>query len=44
MSAIVQLYVRKVTSGQMTLDDVPIRWQEEVRKAIENGGGNGADN
>lgn len=36
MSAMVKLYVRKITEGTMTIDDVPVRWREEVREALEN--------
>ena len=31
----VQLYVKRIKAGLMTIDDVPIRWREEVRKALE---------
>lgn len=31
----VKIYVRKIKAGQMTIDEVPIRWREEVRKALE---------
>jgi len=30
-----RLYVRKIKKGEMTLEEVPIRWREEVRKALE---------
>lgn len=32
----VKLYVRKIKAGEMTLDEVPVRWREEVRKALED--------
>lgn len=35
MSKIVELYVRKIRAGEMTIDDVPARWREQVRKALE---------
>jgi len=43
-SAIVKLYVKKITSGAInettglpwTIEDVPERWREEVRKELEN--------
>jgi hypothetical protein len=35
MSKIVELYVRKIRAGEMTIDDVPARWREAVRKALE---------
>jgi hypothetical protein len=31
----VKIYVRKIKAGQMTIEEVPIRWREEVRKALE---------
>lgn len=31
----VKIYVRKIKAGEMTIDDVPLRWREEVRKALE---------
>ena len=35
MSAIVMLYVKKIRAGEMTLEDVPLRWREAVREALE---------
>lgn len=32
----VKLYVRKIKAGEMTLEQVPIRWREAVREALEN--------
>ena len=32
----VKLYVRKIRAGEMTLEQVPIRWREAVREALEN--------
>lgn len=32
----VKLYVRKILAGEMTLEQVPIRWREAVREALEN--------
>ena len=32
----VQLYVKRIRAGLMTIDDVPMRWKEEVRKALED--------
>lgn len=29
------LYVKRIRAGLMTVDDVPMRWREEVRKALE---------
>ncbi len=31
----VKLYVRKIKAGEMTLEEVPLRWREEVRKELE---------
>lgn len=31
----VALYVKRIKAGLMTLDDVPLRWREDVRKALE---------
>ena len=28
-------YVRKIRAGEMTLEDVPVRWREKVREALE---------
>lgn len=31
----VKLYVKRILEGQMTLDEVPTRWREAVREALE---------
>lgn len=31
----VKLYVKKIKAGQMTIDEVPEKWREAVRKALE---------
>lgn len=31
----VKLYVKKILAGEMTLEEVPARWREAVRKALE---------
>lgn len=31
----VKLYVKRIREGKMTLGDVPEKWREEVRKALE---------
>ena len=31
----VAIYVRWIKAGKMTIDDVPERWREEVRGALE---------
>ena len=30
----VNIYVRKIRAGQMTIDEVPLRWREAVREAL----------
>lgn len=32
----VNLYVKRIKAGLMTIEDVPPRWQEAVREALEN--------
>ena len=32
----VAIYVRRIREGKMTLDEVPLRWREAVREALEN--------
>lgn len=29
-----KIYVRKIKAGQMTIDDVPARWREEVERLL----------
>lgn len=31
----VNIYVRKIRAGQLTLEDVPLRWREAVAEALE---------
>lgn len=31
----VNIYVRKIKAGEMTLEEVPLRWREAVRKKLE---------
>ena len=33
----VKIYVRRIRAGEMTLEDVPARWREAVREALEKG-------
>ena len=33
----VNIYVRKIRAGELTIDDVPVRWREKVQEALENG-------
>ena len=30
----VKIYVRRIRAGEMTIEDVPVRWREAVRKAL----------
>lgn len=30
-----KIYVKKIKAGQMTLDEVPERWREEVRRMLD---------
>ena len=30
-----KIYYRRIIAGEMTLDDVPERWKEAVRKLLE---------
>ena len=32
--AMVKIYVRRIKAGEMTIEDVPVRWREQVRKAL----------
>lgn len=32
----VKIYVRRILAGEMTIDDVPSRWREAVREALDN--------
>lgn len=32
----VQIYVKRITEHKMTLDEVPERWRDAVREALEN--------
>ena len=34
----VAIYVRWIKAGRMLIDDVPQRWREEVREALEKEG------
>lgn len=31
----VKIYVRKIRNGDMTLEEVPMRWRDAVREALE---------
>ena len=30
----VKIYVRRIKAGEMTIDEVPLRWREAVRAAL----------
>ena len=32
----VAIYVRRIKAGLMTIEDVPERWREKVRQALED--------
>lgn len=32
----VKLYVQRILDGRMTIEEVPLKWREQVRKALEN--------
>lgn len=32
----VKIYVRRIKAGGMTIGDVPLRWREAVREALDN--------
>lgn len=32
----VNLYVKRIKAGLMSIEDVPPRWREAVREALEN--------
>jgi len=31
----VKIYVKMIKNGEMTLEEVPTRWREQVREALE---------
>ena len=31
----VKIYVRKIRAGELTIDDVPLRWRDNVREALD---------
>lgn len=35
-----KIYYRKIVAGEMTIDDVPERWREEIQKLLEGNNGN----
>jgi len=32
----VKIYVNRIKAGIMTIDEVPLRWREAVRKALKD--------
>ena len=32
----VKIYVRRIKAGEMTLEQVPLKWREAVRQALED--------
>ena len=32
----VAIYVRRIKEGKMTLEQVPVRWRDAVREALES--------
>ena len=34
----VNFYVARILAGKMTVEQVPVRWREAVRKALESEG------
>lgn len=32
----IKFYVNRIKQGKMTLENVPEKWREEVREALEN--------
>ena len=32
----VKLYVKKIKAGKMTIDQVPEKWRDEVRRALQD--------
>ena len=32
----VKIYVRRIRAGEMTIEQVPVRWREAVREALED--------
>lgn len=35
MNAVVKFYVLQIKMKKMTIDDVPAKWREQVRKELE---------
>lgn len=33
-----KIYARKIRNGEMTVDDVPARWRDQVQKLLEDAG------
>ena len=33
---IIKQYVKKIKAGKITIEDVPVKWRETVRQALQN--------
>lgn len=33
-----KIYARRIQAGEMTIDDVPARWREEVHELLDGSG------
>lgn len=34
VSAIAKIYVRRIRLGEITIEDVPLKWRDEVREEL----------
>ena len=34
--AMAKIYYKKIIAGEMTLEEVPLRWREQVREMLES--------
>lgn len=39
----VEIYVKRIKAGIMTLDDVPMRWRKAVEERMKEGEADGAE-
>ena len=39
----VKFYVDRIKAGKMIVEQVPVKWREAVREALENEEGNGEE-
>jgi len=35
---VIKIFLYQIKCGRMTVDDVPLKWREEVRKEVEKNG------